>query len=247
MRMILPFGLNLKIGDVISVAKNGEFRLETKASTLFHITPGVPRTEPGKVDLARRYGTATSVTFREAGTASTLFPQLPSAAAGFDIAFGSADGWVLAVTGRALETLDEIDRFRAPILDAYQRKVWKADWALVTAIFRADRMTLLASKTSDTKIALNVNGQFTPGAGNEVKLTAGVSIVQSNQDITQCIWPEPMPVACSALRVRDDWWSGLDVGTLEYRPERKFADASPQEFWENVDELPPGAKTAGEL
>jgi hypothetical protein len=239
LRLILPFGLNLKLGDVIGVGKNGDFTLEGTANSI--LVPGLisTRTEqPAKVNLYNQSGSKTHVEFRGAGTASGLFPGLPSADAGVDISFGSADEWVLALTGRSLKSLQNINNFRRPILDAYRWNVWKEDWALVTSLATVDKMTLLASRTSDTKVALSLSAPIVPNAPAEVKLTAGATIVATSAQITQCITSDPIVAFCSAIRVRDSWWSGPTIKTLDRaQVEKNATEASDGEFWEDVDVL----------
>jgi hypothetical protein len=247
LRLILPFGLALRLGDVISVGKNGGFTLEGKCESLLGIAPGTAR--DGKaMDLMRQSGENTSLAFRAEGEASTLFEQLPSANAGFDVAFGSQNGWVLAATGRSLASLTELDKFRRPILKAYSRGVWKADWALVTTISTAKRMTLLASRTRNTKVALSLNGKIAADAGLDAKLTAGASILATSSEIISCITTEPGPVFCEALRVRDKWWKPTGIGTLAEKADAGSPEAAPeQKFWENVDDLGPSAGISSEL
>jgi hypothetical protein len=239
LRLIVPFGLSLKLGDVISVGKDGRFTLEGTSRTLLDLEPGQPRLDNAKkVDLREQFGRDTSCQFRAAGHASTLFDNLPKANAGFDISFGAADGWILAVDGRSLASLDRLDRFRRPILEAYNRGVWKPDWALVTSIATVDRMTLLASRSSNTKIALNLSGDYAHAVA-KTELTTGVSIVATNQQITQRILTEPMVAFCSGIRVRDAWWKPWDpikIGDLGDRTKQKDPDtASDADFWENID------------
>jgi hypothetical protein len=131
-------------------------------------------------------GKDTSCHFRAAGEASALFPELPAAAAKFDITFASAKSWVLAVTGRSLNSLDEVNRFRGPILDAYRRGVWKPDWALVISVADAKRMTLLASQTAHTNVALGVSANVQAAAAPmQAQLTAGASVMASSERITR--------------------------------------------------------------
>jgi hypothetical protein len=239
LRLIMPFGLNLRLGDVISVAKNGEFTLEGTANSI--LGPGLVSTrtqQPAKVNLYNQSGSKTQVQFRAAGTASGLFQGLPTADAGVDISFGSADEWVLALTGRSLTSLQNINNFRRPILDAYRWEVWKPDWALVTSIATVDKMTLLASRTSKTKVALSLTAPAVPNAPVEVKLTAGATIVATSAQITQCITSDPIVAFCSAIRVRDSWWSGPTIKTLaRAKAEKNAIKASDGEFWEDVDML----------
>jgi len=239
LRLILPLGLNLRPGDVISVAKNGEFLLEGTADSILGRGLVSARTQqPAKVNLYNQSGSKTQVQFRAAGTASGLFQGLPSADAGVDISFGSADEWVLALTGRSLTTLQNINNFRRPILDAYRWQVWRPDWALVTSTATVDKMTLLASRTSDTKVALSLTAPAVPNAPVEVKLTAGATIMATTAQITQCITSDPIVAFCSGIRVRDSWWSGPTIKTLDRAKVMKDAvAASDREFWEDVDIL----------
>lgn len=237
-RLILPFGLSLQPGDVISVGKDGSFRLEGSTRSLLGLEPGDTRPAPGGVDLYRLSGVGTSCTFRAAGEASALFPEMPTAGARFDISFGSARGWMLAATGRQLRSLDELNRFRLPILSAYTRHVWKPDWALVTSVASASKMTLLASTSRDTKVVLSVSATTATATAIEARLTSNASISATNQQVTQCITNAAMPVGCSGLRVRDPWWRSPDISNLEaFAPQRDVEAATDEEFWEDVNEL----------
>ena len=229
LRLILPFGLNLRLGDVISVDKNGTFTLEGSLATVLGMSAGTPRTaSPSSVNLTLQNGKDTQCEFRSAGTASSTFENLPKASAGIDISFGSAEGWILAITGRAIHSLEEVNQFRQRILDAYSRGVWKADWAMVTSISTVEAMTLLAARNADTKIALTIAGEVKESSTLEAKLTAGISIMATNKEITQCVISQRMPAFCSAIRVRDQWWSTPGFGTLAVGPAvaRNFDEAT---------------------
>lgn len=134
LRLIMPFGLNVRVGDVVSTGKDGEVTLEASAKSVLDIDVGLPREPAPGGDGYWLSNEGSSCRFRAKGEASTLFPDLPSAAVGVDIHFNSADGWVLAVVGRQLYSLEDVNRFREPILTAYRRKVWTPDWALVTSV-----------------------------------------------------------------------------------------------------------------
>jgi hypothetical protein len=189
--------------------------------------------------MMKQFGKDTEWKFRLAGTASSLFPETPKTSAGIDISFGSADAWVLAVAERSLTTLDNLHRFREPILWAYDRGVWGPDWAVVTCVAAVKRMTLLASRNPNTKIALTLSGNVSASEAAEAKFTAGVSIAAVSQQIFQCIMPEPMTAFCSAMLVRHPWWSVFPkVAHLAAPGGRKTIEdvrqATDEQFWENV-------------
>jgi len=234
LRLIIPFGLTLRLGDVISVGKDATFSLEGTARSVLGQPVGAPRKKGAPVSTYWSSGNDVSCEFRAAGTASMLFPGLPLAEAKIDVTFGGARSWLLAMTGRRLTTLDELNAYRKPILAAYDAGVWKPDWALVTGLAESDRMTLLASEAANTKIGLTLGSELSPAAGLEAKLTAGVSIAAASEQIVQCITDHAAPVACRALRVREHWWSGPTVGSLA---SLEGADtASDTRFWESMDE-----------
>lgn len=241
LRLVMPFGLNLRVGDVISVGRDGGFTLEGTCGSLLDCPAGQPRTPSGSIGLMRQSGKNTTFKFRAAGTASALFQDLQNTKAGFDISFGSADGWVLALKGRSLTSLDDIDRFRRPILAAYRLKVWKSDWALVTSISTVERMTLIASRTSNTNVALALSGQVAANMPLEVQFTSGASILAISNEIIQCIIDEPLVAFCSAKRVCDPWWrfwSPTGIGSLAPGEGPKDPmKATADEFWEDVDHL----------
>jgi hypothetical protein len=235
LRLILPVGLNLKPGDVISIAPGGDFGLEGSAQSLLGEPAGQPREEGKPVDLFRQVGDQVSCEFRAAGKASSLFPDLPQAAAKVDVSFAKAHSWVLALTDRRLDNLEEVNRFRQKILSAYRNGVWQKNWALVTAIARASAMTLLAAKNDDTSITLTLSGQVSANAAMEAKLTAGATIAAVSKEITKCILDVRAPVACSALRVKDPWWGPPNISPLRESTERPSVDKAPdQDFWEAV-------------
>ncbi|OLT79663.1 hypothetical protein BKG58_19735 [Mycobacteroides abscessus subsp. abscessus] len=238
-RLIIPFGLEIKIGDVIRVDPNGKFTLEGSTSSVLGLPrPAAKDIRDGRaVDLAKMFGEGAARTFRGEGEASTLFPDLPSANAGFDISFKSADSWLLALTGRNIRAFTEVNRYRQPILDAYRRGVWRPDWALVTTVAYAERMTLLAASSSATKVALSLAATVTPASPLSAQLTAGASIAASNNELTQCITDSPGPVGCRALRVSDRWWRRPNVGELgKAAADDKVEDPSYTEFWQDIDD-----------
>ena len=134
LRLVLPFGLGLRIGHVISVGKDGSFALQGSSESLLGLKPGKIVPPPGKFDTTWRSGEDVKFNFRAAGSGSALFPDVASVNAGFDVSFGSANAWLLAVTGRAVSAMEDTNRFRQPIIGAYLTNVWKADWAMVTGI-----------------------------------------------------------------------------------------------------------------
>jgi len=243
LRLILPFGLDLRIGDVISVAKNGNFALEGTCASVLDRQAGTPRRQGGTVSMTRQFGKNTAFRFRAAGAAPAGFQGLASAKAGFDISFGSENGWLLAIAGRNIVSLDNLDRFRRPILDAYRWKVWRPDWALVTSVATVDRMTLIASQSANTQVALALSGQFSPTDPLEVQFTSGASIIATSNEIIQCIPDEPRAAFCSAIRVKDPWWkfwASATTGSLDRvvdlgEPEK----AADSDFWETVDHIGP--------
>ena len=239
LRLILPFGLSVRLGDIVSVDRNGNLTLQGRCESHLRLEAGSPRVgQP--IDLMHQSGDGTSITYRGEGTASSLFPQLPSASAGFDVSFGSQNSYLLALKGRVLATLTDLDRFRQPILRAYRCGVWQPDWVLVTAVSTVERMTLLASQTRDTKLALSLDGQVAENAALEAKLTGGVSILSTSHNVTSCITTEPAPAFCEGWRIKASWWKPTDVGTLSISAVNEEAEAaSPDDFWEKMDDVAP--------
>lgn len=239
LRLILPFGLALKVGDVVSVARSGDFSLQGSVQSLLGVRPGSTRSgQP--VDLMKSSGSEVRCEFRAAGEASNLFPDAPTVAARFDIAFGSENSWLLAMTRRVLTSLESNERLRHPILNAYARGVWKPDWALITGVAVADRMTLLASRSRDTKLTLAVSGDVTEAAPLEAKLTAGASVLAANQELTQAITEAPLAIACAGVRVHERWFTEPHVGVLKRPAEVHALDSvSDSEFWEDMDTVLP--------
>ena len=178
------------------MGRDGAFSLEGSTESLLGLS--VPTRDAGNpTDIYRLSGHETTCTFRVAGEASTLFPELPSASARFDVSFASEQAWLLAMTGRQLRPLEEFNQLRGPILSAYKRGVWKPDWAVVTGVAIADRMTLLAAQTKHTDVTLSLSAVVTTGTPMEARLTAGVSVTATSQQLTQCITQTAMPVACT--------------------------------------------------
>ncbi len=237
LRLILPFGLNLKPGDVVSVADSGDLGLEGSAQSVLGMPAGKPR-RPGKpVNLFRQVGKDVSCEFRAAGRTSSLFPELPKASAKVDVKFRTASSWVLAMTGRRLSSLDEINRFRQPIVDAFRAGVWRKDWALVTSLASAGAMTLLAANSKETKLALTLNGTVDVHAAMEAKLTAGARLAAASKEVTNYIIDERAPVACVALRVKDRWLRRPGTGYLRAEATRSSPRAAADEdFWEPLAE-----------
>src|SRR5690606_27329517 len=101
--------------------------------------------------------------------------------------FSHANGWLLAVTGRTLTTLDELNQFRERILRTYRNGVWRPDWALVTSVATISRMTLIASTSANTQLALSLGANVSANAALSAKLTSDVAIVATNREVTHSI------------------------------------------------------------
>lgn len=236
-RLIMPFGLSLNLGDVVEVQRDGTFLLEGSSKTLLNLDAGTPRSGKPK-DIYVTYGGSTECKFRAAGDASTLLDELPKANAGFDVSFGSSNSWVVACSNREIKSLTELNRFRKPILDSYRMGVWKPDWALVIEIGVVDNMTLLASTSRNTKIAISLGATVADGAAMSAKLTASPSIAWSNQQFSKFISHEPATTFCRALRVKEHWFHDPTVEPLEAAKEPGNVEgATENEFWEDVDDL----------
>jgi|GEM_PF-3798612 len=242
LRLVMPFGLALKPGDIVSVARDGTFTREGNCETLLRVPRGTLVASGDKTDLVRQYGSGTQVSFRATGQASNLFPDLPSAKAGVDVSLAAADAWVLAVIGRALVSLDGLARFRQPILTAYRNKIWRPDYALITSVAMAEKMTLLASSNRNSKVALDVEASVTASAALKTQLTSGVSLQRMTENVIHSISSEPSAAFCSAVRVKSSWFSDPEIRTLEAVAPlvHKLETARDDEFWENADPtLPP--------
>lgn len=246
-RLIFPIGLNIRIGDIISVAEGGNFSLEGSTQSIL----GMPRpsggnlTEGRKADTTWMSGKGTKCDFRASASASSLFTQLPRASAGFDITFESADSWLLALAGRKLLTFNEVNAFRRPILDAFQRKVWERNWALVTEVAYADKMTFLATEFSKTNVFLGLSGSVNADVALTAQLTAGAWVAASDNKVVQSITDTPGPVGLRAIRIRDVWWRRFrpQVGDLETAPpegpadvDAAYATAPDDEVWQDSDQ-----------
>lgn len=234
LRLVIPFGLNLQLGQVVSVGKDGGFTIEGNARSLLGIGTGTPLSpSPPSVNMVLQGGKNTKWEFRLGGKASTLFPDLPSATAGIDISFESSEGWILAFTGRQIHAITDVNKFRERILDVYRRKVWKEDWVLITTVSTVERMTLLASKSPGTRIALSLNADVSDGAADSAKFTADAQVVAVNQAITQCIISERMTAFCAGLRLKDHWFRDPGFSQLTHV---KTSVEGVDVAWEDMDE-----------
>src|ERR1700742_816775 len=233
-RLILPFGLDVRLGAVVGVDRDGNFTLQGSAKSLLGLRAGKARAGKPGDDFLRTSGKDTTYQFRAAGAGSALFPDLPKASAGFDVKLSSAKSWLLALSGRRLDSLDELNRFREPILSAYARGVWKPDWALVTGVASAARMTLLAARAKDTNVAVSVAASVTPGMLADVQITTGASVRATSRDVIQWLTDRRTPVGVTAVRVRDPWWRRPGVGSLSKRAEVDWRGASDEDFWEDL-------------
>lgn len=234
---MLPLGLDVRLGDVVSVSRDGTLLLEGSCASLLGAARG-PSRESSPGDLYKLSTDRSSCSFRAAGEASSLFPELPTASAHIDVYFESSSSWLLAAVGRRLHSVEDVNRLRSPIMDAYLRNVWKPDWALIVEVAEAERVTLMAARMADTKVALLVGAEVDAGVG-AVQLTAGVSLAHLSQDLTHWIRPDRAVLGCRALRIRDSWWRRHPrIGTLQERElVADIEEASECELWEDMDEV----------
>lgn len=240
LRLVLPFGLQLRVGDVVSVnRRDGGVTLEGTSKSLLGTSVSKRREQGvGKVNFTTQSGDGVKVQLRAAGEASTLFENLPSAKAGADISFASSNAWVLAVAGRELVAMSDTAKLRTAILDAYARKVWRPDWVLVNSVAMVHRMTLIASKSQNTNVALEFGADVNAGSGLEANLTADASIAAMSEDITQSISAEPTTGFFTGIRVIDRWFHDPETGSLDDTVSNDDpTSASDYEFWEDADNM----------
>jgi hypothetical protein len=69
LRLILPFGLNLQLGDVVSVKKDGTFTLESSTVSRLGMPAGKPRPPAASGDLVKLSGDGSNYGFRASGEA----------------------------------------------------------------------------------------------------------------------------------------------------------------------------------
>jgi hypothetical protein len=238
-RLVLPLGLSLKLGDVVSVGDNGNLTWEGHVDTLLGPTQVLQGRVGPPVNLFTTSDNGVRVSFRAAGHVSAIDPSIPNANAGVDIVFERAKSWVLGIVGRRIQQF-AADSLRAAILDANRRGVWKEDWALINQVAHVDRMTLIASTTANTKVALGIGANVGPQTPFESTLTADVHIAFATQQLTQCIFVRPTVAFVGGLRVRDEWWRKRPsvYGVLSSKPTQLAMDAEPadrEEVWEDCD------------
>jgi hypothetical protein len=237
LRLISPFGLDLRLGDVVSVGKDGTFQLEGNAKSLLGVEPG--RRRVGKsADFDKSFGKGFSYEFLAASRASTLLPHLPAASAALAVTFDSEKSWILALAGHKLRVLAEVNTLRKPILDAYDQKVWRRNWALITGVHTADQVTLLAAREADTKFSLGLGAKVAETSGLQAWLTSGISIRAANRELTQRICDERSSVACRAVKISDWFLRDPDLITMGVSGDRERdpLKVPDDNFWEDPDE-----------
>jgi len=236
-RLIVPFGLELRPGDVVSVNRDGELRREGDVPSLLgvKVPPVRPPRSRDRKDVEWRSGRSVKVVFRADGEGSSLFDQLPAAGAKIDISFGWANGWVYAATAREIESLDGINGLRTAILESFRRGAWQPDFALIDSVHTAAKSTFLASETRGTKVVLKVSGQAVVTQPLSAQLTAGVSIEAASSALVKSISTRRSAIGVTGLRVRQRF-VGTKLGDLD-RPLRGISAeaASDAYFWADLD------------
>jgi hypothetical protein len=241
-RLIYPFGLSVRVGDVIRIGAGGGFSIEGSTQSLLGVPiPSADQLRTGTPgDRMWTSGKRTKLTFyADLKASSELLKSLPDGSAGFGITFESRDSWLLALTGRSLLTFDQVDTYRRAILDAYKRGVWQEDWALVTEVAYAEMMTFLASKFNNTKAALALSGRVDANLAADAQLTAGASVAYTSSELDKWITEIRGPVGCRGLRIQDRLFRRTKVGDLEAAVAEEVvvdvADAPYDEVWQDVD------------
>jgi hypothetical protein len=236
MRLVKPYGLRLRLGDIVKVDEKGGLTLEGSCFSILRERP-LPSRKGSSGDLFVQSAKGTSIKFLAAGTASTQFPELPQANAGVKIEFEDSQSWMFACTGRVIEILEDHNRFRQAILSAYRRKVWDADWALVTQVATVESLTLIAATSDKTQVVLSLGASVADGATMEAKLTAHASIASTTSALDKWISNEPASAFINAIRVKPGWLrdSVVALEAVDDTKERDFLSAPDEEAWEDVD------------
>jgi hypothetical protein len=240
-RLIAPFGLNLQLGDVVSVDRDRNLSIEGSVDTLLGESLGRRRRPTAPGDVYKVSGTETSVAVTLAGKASAIFPGLSLAHGGFDVTFSAANAWLLALTGLQLSSLSDVARYRTRVLESFTAGVWQREWALVYEVAKAESATFLASRTKSAKLALALSATVPHPVPGALGLTADLSLARLEGDVTKWIRRSRSPVSIRGMVVNDSFWRGLSVGSLKARD--PDSEPSGEEFWQDMD--PPLATQVG--
>ena len=117
------------------------------------------------------------------------------------------------------------------ILSANTGSLERTDQSVLGLLAPFDRLPAELQQRPDAAMNLLVGGEPLPEITH-------LAIVATSAQITQCITSDPIVAFCSAIRVRDSWWSGPMIKTLDRaQVEKNATEASDREFWEDVDML----------
>lgn len=206
-RLILPFGTSARIGDVVRLGRDGGFSIEGSTKSILGMARPTAQDIRAGGEVNQTYQSAKGVKFefRLAGKASTLFPQLPSASAGFDIEFASADAWILALTGRTLLSFTEENRFRQPILDPNKRR-------LVGGLIRLRNPSGLWDRDGDSGICGIFCGAHPHLYGGDSSAAGSVASPRTDACPDRTGNQQPVRIRCCATKPRREspgaWWLG---------------------------------------
>lgn len=203
-RPILPFGAPIRLG-AIGVVEADSFSPRGNVQSLLGRDVGdVSTGETANWQLTS--GTDVQLNFLADGQASTLFPNAPTANAKVEIAFGSADSFLLSVNGLKVSTMTNPAELLTLMLDAYRRGVWQEHHILVYEVIEPQNSLVLLSKSSQSKFLLSAKATVQVPQGS-ADLAGNFGLTYQNKDAVH-LDATAQPLFFNAFRVNRDFWTG---------------------------------------
>jgi len=176
----------LKLGDVGIL--NGNIFIRT--SNILDSSLGFQFIEredldPSPIDVVSESGV--SMVVKAAGEVSRFMPNIPAADAGVAIEFASQGAFILKSPAVYQPSIENIEKLKADVLDAYLHSRWDKNWAVVVRLVKAPKATVIVSKSSRSKIEFTAQGDFTTGPIDLGNLNLSFAMRAQSGDLFQMI------------------------------------------------------------
>lgn len=117
--------------------------------------------DPSPIDVVSESGV--SIVVKAAGEVSQFMPNIPVADAGVAIEFASQGAFILKSPGVYQPSIENIEKLKADVLDAYRHGCWDKKWAVVVRLVKAPKATVIVSKSSRSKVEFTAQGDLSTG------------------------------------------------------------------------------------
>ena len=168
--------------------------------------------DPSPIDVVSESGVA--LMFKAAGEVNTLLPNVPQGEAGIGIEFSAQGAFILKAPETYQPSIENIDKLRQDVFDAYVRGRWDKRWAVIVRLVKAPHATIIVSKSSQAKLEFIAKGDFSSGPINLGNANLTFELRAQKGDLFQSVGATNVTPLFQLARIKRRFFGQTEVEIL---------------------------------